>query len=86
MVIGFFDNDYDGFEENPNRPCPVAVGVRGYRVLEIPLQIRLIPRPRNASGKKSLVHFFNRFANECTHNKQCVLVCILERLLNGCFA
>ena len=52
MVIGFFDDDYDGFEENPNSPCPVAVGIRAYRVLEIPLQIRLIPRTRTASGKK----------------------------------
>ena len=65
-MIGFFDNDNVGFEENPNRPCPVVVGVRGYRVFEIPLQIRLIPRSRNASGKKSLVHFCNQFGNECT--------------------
>ena len=66
MVIGFFDNDNVGFEENPNRPCPVAVGVRGYRVFETPLQIRLIPRSRNASGKKSLVHFCNQSGNECS--------------------
>lgn len=78
MVIGFFDNYYDGFEENPNSPCRVAVGVRGYTILEAPLQIRFTPRPRNASGKKCLC---NEFVNECTHNKHCVLVCILEEFL-----
>ena len=51
MVIGFFDDDYDGFEENPNSPCHVNVVVTG-RTLEIPLPIRFTPTPKNASGKK----------------------------------
>ena len=50
VVIGFFDYVYDGFEEDPNSPCDVNVVVAG-RTLEIPLQIRFTPRPRNASGK-----------------------------------
>ena len=51
VVIGFFDDDYDGFEEDPNSPCHVNVVVTD-RTLEIPLRIRLTPKPRNASGKK----------------------------------
>ena len=50
VVIRFFDDVYDGFEENPNCPCHVNVIVTG-RTLEIPLQIRLTPTERNASGK-----------------------------------
>ena len=55
VVIGFFDDDYDGFEENPNSPCHVNVVVTG-RTLEIPLPIRFTPTPKNASGKKWLFH------------------------------
>ena len=62
MVIGFFDNDYDGFEEDPNSPCRVAVGVRGYRILEVPLQIRLLPNQEMHQVKT------NEFHNNCTHN------------------
>ena len=50
VVIGFFDDVYDGFEENPNCPCHVNIVVTD-RTLEIPLQIRLTPTPRNTSGK-----------------------------------
>ena len=51
VVIGFFDDDYDGFEENPNSPCHVDVVITG-RALEIPLLIRFTPTSKNASGKK----------------------------------
>ena len=55
VVIGFFDDVYDGFEESPNCPCHVNVIVTG-RTLEVPLQIRLKPTPRNdCYGKKSFM-------------------------------
>ena len=54
VVIGFFDDVYGGFEETPNCPCHVNVIVTG-RTLEVPLQIRLTPTPRNAYGKKSFI-------------------------------
>ena len=57
MVIGFSEDSYTGDEgqpgdvSRPNTPCRVTVEIFE-RSLEIPLQIRLIPRERNATSKK----------------------------------
>ena len=52
VIIGFSNDEYEGLEENPNRPCRVAVDVNATR--EIPLQIRLTPTPGNATSKNNL--------------------------------
>ena len=52
VIVGFSNDEYEGLEENPNRPCRVAVDVNATR--EIPLQIRLTPTPRNATSKNNL--------------------------------
>ena len=54
MIVGFSNDEYEGLEENPNRPCRVAVDVNASR--EIPLQIRLTPTPRSATSKNNLPH------------------------------
>ena len=57
MVIGFSEDSYTGDEgepgdaSRPNTPCRVTVEIFE-RSLAIPLQIRLIPRERNATSKK----------------------------------
>ena len=57
MVIGFSQDEYIGDEgestdvSRPNNPCTVTVEIFE-RNLEIPLQIRLTPRERNATSKK----------------------------------
>ena len=49
LRIGFSEDDYEGLEDNPNRPCVVTAVVYG-RTLEIPIQIRLTPRALSATG------------------------------------
>ena len=57
VVIGFSQDDYIGDEgeptdvSRPNTPCTVTVEIFD-RSLEIPLQIQLTPRERNATSKK----------------------------------
>lgn len=52
VVIGFSNDEYEGREENPNRPCRVTVDVNAST--EILLQIRLTPSPGNATSKNNL--------------------------------
>ena len=73
VVIGFFDDVYDGFEENPNCPCHVNIIVTD-RTLEIPLQIRLTPTSINAYGKKM---FFVVICQQ-VHTLHAVNCCSLE--------
>ena len=50
LRIGFSEDDYEGLEDNPNRPCVVTAIVHE-RTLDIPIQIRLTPRALSATGK-----------------------------------
>ena len=54
LRIGFSQDDYEGLEDNPNRPC-VVTAVVYRRTLEIPIQIQLTPRAQSATGKKCSV-------------------------------
>ena len=51
LRIGFTEDDYEGLEDSPNRPCVVTAVVRD-TILEVPLQVRLTPRALSARGKK----------------------------------
>ena len=61
VVIGFSNDEYEGREENPNRPCRVTVDVNAST--EILLQIQLTPSPGNATSKNNLPYI--NMVKEC---------------------